>query len=452
MPTTTVERGTDLSENQDLDDVDLEDLEESVRMTPTSLGGAARAASRDAALDSGIPVLLLHREHANSALLREVASEIQRTTTPTSLAMGWVIELPRFKPSTNANTEFDDLQGVSLRIADPVLYARGDQWGPMLLQERDGANPNSTLMLRPLMTKNSTQWDYFNTAIPSPRDRWITQVLDAQRVSGANLLLTPGLPLDSSNPQDSLDAARGDLDFCAASLHSGERLAWNITVTHEWLTSTRLRAMLLEEIVDSAHDVLYLRVKWPLASSTYAQLLDVDVLVGYKEISSLASDEQRTLLLPNTGGTGWINVALGASGYGLGIGSRARAFATHRFAPIGGATKPARYFERRIIHTITKVVDDALSGLPGYVACDCTFCDQLRTRATWNQPLSGAHHVLRMAHETAVLAQSGGRGPRSVARRRVRGCQQYVSAVGSTVPLVGSDNPAHLALWADLLS
>jgi len=385
-------------------------------------------------------------------LLREVASEIQRTTSPTSLGTGWVIELPRFKPSTSATTEFDDLAGISLRIADPVTYARRDQWGTMLLQERDGTNPSPTKTPGPLMTKNSIQWSYFNTPIPSPRDRWITQVLDAQRESGANLLLTPGLPLESATPQDSLDAAREDLDFCAGSLARGERLAWNITVTHEWLTSARLRAMLLEEIVDSGHDVLYLRVKWPLAASTYAQLLDADVLAGYKEISSLASDEQRTLLLPNTGGTGWINVALGASGYGLGIGSRARAFATHRFAPIGGGNPiPARYFERRIMHTITKVVDDALSGLPGYVACDCTFCDQLRSGATWNQPLSGAHHVLLMAHETAVLTQSGARGPRGVARRRVRECQQYVSAAGATVPLVGADNPAHLASWSDLL-
>ncbi len=203
-------------------------------------------------------------------------------------------------------------------------------WGPPLLAERDGP-PRPDDPGKPLMPQRTTPlWDYWNRDLPSgPTAAWVEEVVDAQRQAGANLLLTPGVPLDQHVPAPALDQLEEHVAWARTSLEDGERLAVNITVEAPWLATPALRTRLLNMIVESDEDTWYVRVKWPFQQS-YAQLVDGALLDGYRELSAVMEDEERALLLPTSGGTGWVSLAWGATGFGTGIGSAARGFTTGR--------------------------------------------------------------------------------------------------------------------------
>jgi hypothetical protein len=59
-------------------------------------------------------------------------------------------------------------------------------------------------------------------------------------------------------------------------------------------------------------------VQWPSSAKAWAQPTDEDLLIGYRKLAQIADDEERRLLLPQTGLTGWLMLAWGASGFGTG--------------------------------------------------------------------------------------------------------------------------------------
>jgi hypothetical protein len=202
-------------------------------------------------------------------------------------------------------------------------------------------------------------------------------------------------------------------------------------------------------IVDSDADTWYVRVKWPFQQS-YAQLVDAAVLDGYRELSTVMEDEERILLLPTSGGTGWVSLAWGATGFGTGIGSAARGFITGRPIRRKNPTPPQpRYFEQPLLHSVEKTTADALARVPGYVACTCMYCFELRQRPSWDAELHGSHYLLAVGEQTAALARGTGR--RGVARRTVRRARRTRDRVINTVPLLDRDFPGHLSLWEERL-
>lgn len=203
-------------------------------------------------------------------------------------------------------------------------------------------------------------------------------------------------------------------------------------------------------MVESDEDTWYVRVKWPFQQS-HAQLIDGALLDGYRELSAVMEDEDRVLLLPTTGGTGWVSLAWGATGFGTGIGSGARGFTTGRLIRRKGpvTAPPPRYYEQPLLHSVEKTTADALARIPGYTTCTCMYCFQLRQLPNWNAELHGAHYLLSVAEQTAALARGSGR--RGIARRMVRAARRTRDRVTSTVPLTDRDAPAHLPLWEERL-
>ncbi len=325
-------------------------------------------------------------------------------------------------------------------------------WGPPLLAERDGP-PRPDDPGKPLMPQRTTPlWDYWNRDLPSgPTAAWVEEVVDAQRQAGANLLLTPGVPLDQHVPAPALDQLEEHVAWARTSLEDGERLAVNITVEAPWLATPALRTRLLNMIVESDEDTWYVRVKWPFQQS-YAQLVDGALLDGYRELSAVMEDEERALLLPTSGGTGWVSLAWGATGFGTGIGSAARGFTTGRPIRRKGPAipPPPRYYEQPLLHSVEKTTADALARIPGYTTSTCIYCFQLRQLPNWDAELHGAHYLLAVGEQTAALARGSGR--RGVARRMVRAARRTRDRVVGTVPLTDRDAPAHLSLWRTVCS
>ena len=405
--------------------------------------------SRDEALDGGLPLLMLHKEARYFNRLSGLIDEMHLTHSP-SMSFAAVLNLPRVKPDGALNW-LGAPSGASVRIADPELYSRDDMWGGDLLEERDGP-PRPDEPGRPLMPQTTaSRWAFWNRDLPfGPTEDWVQETLDAQREVGANLLLTPGAPLNQHNPGPSLEAQERHVDWARAALGTSERLAVNVTIDGAWLASPALRSRLLTTIVDSDESTWYVRVKWPFAPS-HSQLIDAAILDGYRELAAVMDDEERVLLLPNTGGTGWVSLAWGATGFGTGMGNNARGFTTgrpiRRRAP--AAAPPPRYYERALLHTVERPTSDALSRIPGYTPCACTHCGLLRDVPNWDEELSSSHYLRAVAGDTAAVGQAAGR--RRAARRIVRTARQTRDRVATIVPLTDRDAPVHLRLWEERL-
>lgn len=435
-------------DSYDFDAFEEPDDEQAIEMGPDSLGGSTQVRSRDEALDGGLPLLLLHREARYFKSLPGLIDQMHGMSAA-SLSLGVVVNLPRVKPDV-AQTWLTNPCAASVRIADPELFRRPDMWGPDLLMERDGP-PRPDEPSRPLMPQNTTRlWDYWNRELLSgPTQAWTAEVVDAQRQAGANLLLTPGVPLDQHAPIEALNQFEQHVSWSRNALETNERLAVNITIESPWLATPALRSRLLNVIFESDEDTWYVRVKWPFQQA-YAELIDGALLDGYRELAAFMEDEERILLLPTSGGTGWVSLAWGATSFGTGIGSAARGFTTGR--PIrrkSPATASPRYYEPPLLHSVEKTTADALARIPGYTACTCMYCFQLRQLPSWSAELHGAHYLLAVGEQTAALARGSGR--RGVARRMVRAARRTRDRVVSTVPLTDRDSPAHLTLWEERL-
>lgn len=427
---------------------DTED-EQTIEMGPESLGGSRQVRSRDSALDDGLPLLLMHRERNYHRSLPKIIDQLHKTNAA-SLSLGLVVNLPRVKPD-DAELWLMDSCAASVRIADPELYTRPDMWGEVLLQEQYG-RPRPDEAPKELMPKTTTPlWDYWTQTLASgPTEEWVKEVIDSQRQAGANLLLTPGTPLDQYAPGPALDELERQVSWSRGSIGNGERLAVNITIDWSWLANPALRNSLLNMVVESDEATWYIRVKWPLQQGA-AEPIDASLLDGYRELATFMEDEERKLLLPTTGGTGWVSLAWGACGFGTGIGTGSRGFVTKRPIRRTGPVPPAqpRYYERPILHTVEKTTADSLARVPGYAACTCTYCLELRDRPTWDGNLHGCHYLLAVGEQTAALAAGPAR--RQVARRMVKAACRKRDEVASRVLLTGRDAPSHLDLWQERL-
>ncbi|MEV5299643.1 hypothetical protein [Amycolatopsis methanolica] len=400
-----------------------------------------------AALTPGKPLFLIQRSHQQSAILPQVFNDVAGRHLA-DLSLGAVAPLPRMSPD-GARKFFAAVPNVPVRIADPECFARLDSFGTTLSQQRDG---------KAYVGQSGRYWDYFTDDQPvGQSEDWVKQVLDAQRVVGATLLLTPGMWADAATAEESLISMRRHADWARSNLSDAEHLAVNSTMSATWLTTARLREQLLNELIDSDEQVFYIRFRWPLLAQPYGHLLDTSILEGYAELASTFQDNGKILILPNTGLTGWLSVALGAHGFSTGLGSGERAFADTRVIKIKQKSpRPAptqRIFAPSILHIIERSISDRLDALPEARACDCRFCRSLRQQPTgqFDKALAGAHYLRRVADLTARISGETNNSI-TAARNLIQEANEFRREASSTVPLTGANDPKHLPLWAEIIS
>ncbi|CAM5253534.1 hypothetical protein STANM309S_04328 [Streptomyces tanashiensis] len=271
--------------------------------------------------------------------------------------LGVAVPLPRTRPAGVA-TFLRNTQLAPVQIADPECFARHDSYGSVLMERRDGkpyAGPST-----------SQHWGFFTQELPAGWTReWVAKVVRAQRDVGATVLLTPGVWMDASDRVSSLKLIKEAVSWAREEVRSHENLAVNITISHSWLSTPILRDALLAELLDMDEDVFYVRVRWPLPHP-YGQLVSPDILDGYLELSDVCAENDKFLILPNTGMNGWVSLAWGASGFSTGIGSGERSFADTKVIKIkrtGPRPAPTnRTFRRELLHVVD-VTADAMTFL-----------------------------------------------------------------------------------------
>lgn len=392
-------------------------------------------------LSGAMPLLLLSKSAQCSSMIPTVARAAARVTAG-QIGVGVVVRLP--SQTVASSRQYLSRFGSSpVRIADPDLF-----------RAPSAGSPDSGLSPR------TSGWHPWLAAAPPVADpvdsAWVSHVLDLQTSVGATVLLSATGWVSSASGATQLAHA---MRWVAQSrAHAGSTPMFvNLTLDGSWLTNTALRNALLHEMVESSERLWYLRFRWPVVQPRYGQLRDRALLEGYKELCVTATLEGKSLVLPNSGLTGWVGTALGATGFSTGPGWGEQAYAEQqRMGSQPGQRRPPptlRYFERSALHTVDLPSHTALLGQSGYLLCRCRFCRSLSAAApspaSWNKEVSLMHYLLRCARLTALLA---GGSRRTEALREVRRARTFASSLGGTpAALTGNNAPAHLAEWERLL-
>lgn len=392
----------------------------------SALGVGPALKTRDEALTSGNPLMFVHRPHQRGVTIPRLMANVF-STTGGAVSLGAAVALP--SGTLTAHKDWlDSCRVASVKIADPLGY----QLDQNLLRVKAISSRSRGYM--PYLAKD-------------PLD--VDEVLQAQRDAGANLLLSPGRALDTSNAQPALDGVCAEADKALAALTGGERLALNLTLSEQWLSKPTLREALFDQLLDQQQfDVWYIRVQWSAGLRALHQPLNMELLQGYKRLAQLAQDDARVLLLPQTGLSGWLQLAFGATGFGAGPFGAGQAFKEHAQGGGGGQEPIARYFEPSLLHSVERTVHDALSRQPSYVACTCPYCPALLAPSAsgWNHELARLHHLHTMGR-LAGLGATTGRPLSAAIRREVRAAKQ----TSANQPLAGISLPQHLPVWDQLL-
>lgn len=382
-------------------------------------------------ISGAVPTLVVHRGHAYFSELPELIVRAQ-TSVRTDAAIAAATRMPRKKPA-GTRAFLSSCMTAALRIADPEIHTL------------PGANqaPHS----RPAAC--ATEYAYAQHTIPSTPDRtWIRQVLDAQNDAGANVFLSASGWVAGLNGIQDLSDAMSFVDATRKELGADDPMFVNLTLHSEWLRHPRLRAALLQELVEHPEPLWWLRIMWPaLRPTNYAQLADRPLLEGYKELAQVAKSERKTLFLPNSGLTGWFATALGASGFSTGMSGTERAYLDQ--PPQEGSTGVAakqRFFERNVLHTILLADRGPLARRSTYLACSCQYCRELR--AGYSKREEQLHYLFNMSELTGALGRTG---RRDTARRLVRDAVAFNSALPGNAALVQESSPRHLEAWNSLL-
>lgn len=382
----------------------------------------------DDALGGGRPLLIVHKPHQHADQVAQLLTQLQ-ADTGSNLGLGVSSWLPSADPDTHRAFNAS-CTAAEVRIVDPRAYVADAQ----LLQVK---SPSATAVERAP----------YLSGVPFT----VADLLDTQRKCGANLLLTPGRALDPSNAVGSLAAAIDEGDEARSLLEPGERLALNITLSAEWLRNEdRLDDLLAELIEVDQFSIWYVRVQWPSTARSWQQPADELLLNGYKGLAATAHEQEKCLLLPQTGLTGWLALAWGAAGYGTGTTGSIQAFLRESEGGGGGAPPVERYFERQLLHFVERTARPLLAGDAVYGQCTCPYCASLFTGETWSHKNAGLHYLHATGTLTAEVAAPGSElsQVRYAVTDKVRAAVQFAQ----DKPLTGHSDPGQLDTWDQVLS
>lgn len=412
---------------------------------------ARKVSSSHVALAPGEVLMLVHRPGYYAARMPHALARVHADFSHTGLHLGISAALPR-QGVTKTKAYLDGCGAAAVRIADPEGYALP---GGLI------DDPKVTLTPTQL-----TKVGYVAPAIAPSRgepstEAWNRQVIRSQRAAGANVLLTPGRALDPADAVEALEEAGRALDVLLHEVDSSEVPAWNLTLPSAWLTTAKLRDQLLAELVDrdDVH-VWHVRVRWPIhrPPRAFGQLKQRELLDGYRELATTARQEDRALLLPNTGLTGWLTLGWGSTGFGTGSSQTNQAWAdSPRIASQPGKARPpavSRHHASPLLHTISVDSHMALAGAlpaPSYPTCSCPFCAEQEQTPAWQPEIEAGHTIYAMGALAAEVAGTPRRDRATRIKELVDAAHDLHEQLPPAVKLPANESPEHLARWTVLL-
>ncbi|MGB5953560.1 MAG: hypothetical protein WBG57_13720 [Ornithinimicrobium sp.] len=377
-------------------------------------------------VEGRVPMFLVHKSHQHSQHIPELLAAARRRVRGRA-GLGVVVRLPKLAPAA-ANTYLASCTHAAMKIADPEIYTITGSGSPT-----------------PPPHKAKTRYSWMN-GIPATLDpAWVQEVLESQAAAGANVFLSASGWVADTTGRTELARAMDWVRASRAEL-GDENMFVNLTLPSTWLTNTDLRSALKQELVESNEPLWWLRFYWPVVEPRYGQLTERAILDGYRDLATTATLEDKVLVLPNSGLTGWMGIAWGAQGFSTGTSWPEQMYGAQpirRSTPGRPKAAPVeRYFDRTVLHSVPHAAHLTLRTQPTHLTCACRFCRRLGAAATYEQPTANLHYLLECASLTGDLNT---RRPGHQALRTVRDASAF--AADLPTPLTANARPLHLPEW-----
>jgi hypothetical protein len=437
-------RETWVVEEYDSDDLGSEVEEDTLELFDVELAESVASLTKpEAALDAppggpqpvpaaqvladAAPIMIISRPHSAFQTVPAILRGLQRATRR-SVHMAAACTLRQITPAA-ADTYLTGCTSADLKIADPVAYTAYDS-----VTGRKGSSPKMR------------RWRYQQYSDPSAdEDAWIDDVVDAQRTTGANILLSPGRYLPGVDPVAELDTAVRHLEMVQSRASSKEPVLLNLVVATNWLTNPRFIDDLAERAIESSPAGVWLTAMWPTLT-TAGQPVETNLIGGYRDLCQTLNEEGIPLLLPTTDLTGWWCMAHGARGFGTGLSAAARAFTPDRSG--GGTNGPPkpRVMVSDLLHTILRTEYEQMLTHRIVKPCNCAYC---RSASGWNAQAQAGHHIHALASLTSGL--SGVTDRASHIADLIDNAIKLAADTRSKIVLERNSIPGHLSGWRQLL-
>lgn len=292
-------------------------------------------------------------------------------------------------------------------------------------------------------------FDYLAESDPAAnRERFVTDVLDAQRLAGATALISPWMVHGLSQTEHEL-ATTVRFAEDAQEAADGEHLLMGLEATEGVFANLQARNAMINELVEGPELPVYLRMRVNPPAG-YKPFHQADALGGLRDVVRSLEENERPVALPQSGLSGWLMTAFGARSFGAGMaGSMQRSSAP---TGGGGGQPPLHwYFVPELLGFVLAEEMSEIVSVEGFAACECPFCNEELPGegAAFDATGAGRHFIWWCAKLAAEL--SGGE-PHALVTSRVGAAIQAASNIEEAgVSLDERSEPTHLTDWQTVL-
>jgi hypothetical protein len=292
-------------------------------------------------------------------------------------------------------------------------------------------------------------YDYLSESDPAANvARFVGNVLGAQRSAGATVLVTPWLLHGMTQTEHELAAT---IRFAEAAVEAvgDEELLVGVEATEGVFATAEARNALINELVEGPELPVYLRMRIT-APSGYKQYQQRDGLEGLREVVRALEANDRPVILPQSGLTGWLMTAFGARSFGAGM---AASLQRNTMPSSGGGGLPPLhwYYVPELLGFVQAEEMPDIAGVAGFNVCTCPYCDGdlPEIGAKFDLELAGKHFLWRCAQLAAELPEVN---PGGHVSRLVSDASDFWTAVQEAgVSLDARSQATHLAVWSTVL-
>jgi hypothetical protein len=288
---------------------------------------------------------------------------------------------------------------------------------------------------------------------PETRAEWdktIADCLGEQRTLATDALSVPGVELSASGYPNGLERQTDAIRRAWRGRPNGDA-PWfaRLCLHDDWLTDSGLQRFLLNVITDLPDEVgIALHVRFARRDAAS----DARSLAGLREVVRVLADDDRRVLLLQTGLIGWLGIAWGAWGFTAGLSQASwldtRAIIRRR-AGTPSPPRLERYLESQLLHSVLSADHALLAVQAGYAQCACAFCQSLGTG--WDSKLASQHDLLILAKLTQAVAAPDRTARREAVRRILESAQNRWASWANISGLSARAEPKHLSVWRALV-
>jgi hypothetical protein len=377
------------------------------------------------------PVFLMQQGYVNRGAIKPVAKSLSKEGAEVP---GLLLSLDDVALSVVRDTISNGIEPMTPLLIDPGVhrYSRKTIGG-------------KTLKSAPWIARNA----------PSDKASWKKTIEEAQkeqRDRGADALITPGVELEATD--HAAFQAQIDAVVRAAALRPDDDPPWfvRVCVHEEWLDKQPLQRLLLSQLTDLSDELgVALHVRWRKDGI----LRDKPRLEALRKVVEVIANDDRDLLLMQSGILGWLSLGWGSWGFSAGLAHGQGWLDTGliRFGRPKGQKSPPRkkrFFERGIIHNVLDSDHARLSTHASYSSCSCGFCANLGS-GQWDHLKSQQHGLCTLAKLTERVRKSSVAARPEAVKKEIDDALAEWKALSGVSGLDSAGTPRHLDIWSELL-